>query len=103
VQEGVYANDVTPLEMIEDHLVIDRHEGLMGTFAALHPWLLADTADPLVRACGSITFATRPGVAPEFGIEVVAAPEQGTEESHFLRGGHRRGHRGGAQEWARRR
>ena len=96
-------DDVTALKVVEDHLVLDRQEGLMGTLAALHPRLLADTADPLVRAGGRISLAARPGVAPEPRIDIVAATEKGAEEGHFLGGGHGRGRRWSQRVWARRR
>src|SRR5438093_13401218 len=55
----------------------------MGTLAALHPWLLADTADPFVRAVGRISLAAGPGVAPEPRVDVLAAAEKGAERASF--------------------
>ena len=72
-EQWVNANDVTPLEVVEDHLVFDREECLVWTLAALHPGLLADAADPLVPTGRRVPLAPRPCVAPEPGVDILPA------------------------------
>jgi hypothetical protein len=53
-EERVDAHDVPPLEVVPDDLIRHGKERLVGTLPALDTRLLADTADPLVRAGGGV-------------------------------------------------
>ena len=89
-QERVDPDNVTSLKMVDDDLVLDREEGLVRTFAALHSRLLANAWDPLVPARRRISLATGPGVRPEPGVDVVTAAKAGAEQRDLFQGG--RGH-----------
>ena len=89
-QEWVDPDNVTPLKMVEDDLVLDREEGLVRTLAALHSRLLANAPDPLVPARRSVSLAASPGVRPEPGVDVAAASKAGTEQRDLFQGGRRR-------------
>src|SRR3989338_6498269 len=69
--------------MIQDDLVRDGEEGLIGALSALHPGLLTDSAHPLVRARRSVSFATGRRVGPELGVQVPTAPKDLAEERHL--------------------
>jgi hypothetical protein len=48
-EKRIDPSDVSALEVVEDHLVGDRPECLMGALPALDSWLLAEAGSPLVR------------------------------------------------------
>src|SRR3989442_6240850 len=97
-EQWVNANDVTPLEMVEDHLVLDREERLVWTLAALHPRLLADAVDPLVPTGGRVPLSPRPGVAPKPRVDILAASKARAEERDLFAGGRGRLQEGGSPQ-----
>src|SRR3989441_11331396 len=91
-EQWVNANDVTPLEMAEDHLVLDREERLVWTLAALHPRLLADAVDPLVPTGGRRALLAPPGVVPETGGGIHARSKLRPQARDRLESGRAAGH-----------
>jgi len=85
-QERVDAENVLPLKMRADRLVINRHEGLVGTFAALDPRLLADAPDPFVGAGGGVALGLLLRIGPQPGKDIFATAEELTEEPDPVRG-----------------
>jgi hypothetical protein len=85
LDERIDPDHVTALEVIEHHLVADRDERLIRTFAALDPWLLADAPHPLVGTGGRVSLASRARVDPEPWEHVVTATEETAEEADLLR------------------
>src|SRR5438552_15162913 len=67
-QERVDPDNVTPLEVVEDDLVLDREEGWVRTLATLHSRLLTDALDPFVLARRCVCLAASPGVRPAPGV-----------------------------------
>ncbi len=83
-EQWVNANDVTPLEVVKDHLVLHWEKCLVWTLAALHPGFLADAADPLIATGRRLPLAPRPGVAPEPGVDILSASKARAEERDLL-------------------
>ncbi|MDA8180234.1 MAG: hypothetical protein M0T69_12005 [Deltaproteobacteria bacterium] len=88
-QKRVDSDYVVTLKMVEDDLVGDGEERPVGTPAALHAGLLANSAHPFVGTNGGIAFPAGLRFFPQSREDVLPAPEEAPEKSDLLGGGGR--------------
>lgn len=100
LEQRICPHHMAPLQVVDHHLIAQRDEGLVRTFSALHPWLLADSPNPLVGAGRGIALPAGATVHPVFREDILAAPEEAAKEADLLgrggrywRGGRRNGER----------
>src|SRR6266487_2323859 len=79
-QQWVQADHVAAPKVIEDNLIAKRQKRLVRAFSALDSRFLADSANPLVGARGRIAALPGPGVRPQPGEHIEAAPKQAAKE-----------------------
>ncbi|MDA3919256.1 MAG: hypothetical protein PF501_01035 [Salinisphaera sp.] len=75
-QQRINTNYASALQMIEDDSIGYRNKRLIGTFPALDPRLVADTAYPFVGACGGVSVFVRLRVMPALRKYIGSAYEQ---------------------------
>ena len=90
-QEGIDADDVLPLQVVQEDARGDGLPGLVRAVATAHPGLLAERAVPLVEAGGRVTLGTLLRVGPCAWIDVSPAAEERGEKGDLRVG--RRGRR----------
>ncbi len=85
LEQRIDADDVSPLKVIEDHLIAHGNEGLVRAVATpaaglqrAQPWF------PLVRACGRVPWFTRLLAHEPGGEDVDPSAEQVAEQAHLL-------------------
>lgn len=88
-KKWVDPDHVSALKMVEDDLVGDGEERPVGTPAALHAGLPANSAHPFVGTNGGIAFPAGLRFFPQSREDVLPAPEEVPEKSDLLGGGGR--------------
>jgi hypothetical protein len=83
-EKRVDARDQLALQVIPDDLIGHRQERLVRTLAAFHARLLADAADPLVRARGGVALRPLLEVLPALGEHVHTPAEQTAKKCDLL-------------------
>ena len=79
-QKGVAADDVSPLEVTEDHLVRDGGEGLMRALGATNTRHVAHSPNPFVSTGRGAALLPRPRIRPEPREHVRSSTKQAAEE-----------------------
>jgi hypothetical protein len=83
LQQRVDANDMAPLQVIQNYLIRDLKKGLMRAFTAFHLRFLADPVNPLVGAGRGTALLSRPHILLEPGKQIHAPGEEGTEQGYL--------------------
>jgi len=83
-EQGIAADHVTTLEVIEDHLVGHRQKRLAQAVATTDAWLLADSSHPLVAARRGVPLLVCLRADPELREHVLPALEETPEECNLL-------------------
>jgi hypothetical protein len=83
-EKRVDSDYVATLKMVEDDLVGDGEEGPVGTPAALHAGLPADSAHPFVGAGGGVSFPAGLRFFPQSWEDVLPAPEEASKKGDLL-------------------
>ena len=75
LEQGIDANGVSALQMVEDNLIADRQKCLVLALTALHPGFFADATYPFIAAGRRISFPAGLRTHPEQWKDIVPATE----------------------------
>lgn len=85
LEHRIDADDVSSTEMVENAMVANRDEGLIGALATLDPWLVAHASNPLISACGRVAGLVGTWVVPMLREDVRPSGKQAPEERYPIR------------------
>ncbi|MCY3983264.1 MAG: hypothetical protein OXE85_05035 [Roseovarius sp.] len=89
-QQGIHANgevvipSIFPCKMLPKNIIRYFDKSLVGTFGAFDSWFFADTTDPFICACRTISGTTGFFIIPPLGKNIFTALEKLSKHVNFF-------------------